>query len=66
MTSMERVNLLLNHDPVDRIPIFDLLRNDAAIEYYSGGKLTFENAEDLYKALENSDSTRASKISTAR
>ncbi len=62
MTSMERVNRLLNHDPVDRIPIFDLLRNDAAIEYYSGGKLTFENAEDLvYKAVGKIlESTRAS------
>jgi len=52
MTSIERVTRLLNKEPVDRIPIFDLLRNDAAIEYYSGGRLTYENAEELvYKAV---------------
>jgi len=52
MTSIERVKRLLNSEPIDRVPIFDLLRNDAAIEYYSGGRLTFENAEELvYKAV---------------
>jgi len=52
MTSIERVIRLLNKEPVDRVPIFDLLRNDAAIEHYSGSKLTFENAEELvYRAF---------------
>ncbi|HEY8499790.1 MAG TPA: uroporphyrinogen decarboxylase family protein [Clostridia bacterium] len=62
MTSTERVVRLLNREPVDRVPIFDLLRNDAAIEYYSGGRLTFENAEELvYRAVSRIiDATRAS------
>ena len=41
MTSIERVSRLLNGEPVDRVPIFDLLRNDAAIEYYSGRQADF-------------------------
>ncbi len=62
MNNIERVNRLFNKQPVDRIPIFDLMRNDEAIEYYSGSKLTFENAEELvYKAVSKIiDATRAS------
>jgi hypothetical protein len=51
MTSRERVAKLIRGEKTDRTAIFDLLRNDAAIEYYSGEKLTWENAERLvYKA----------------
>ncbi|MCL2572804.1 MAG: hypothetical protein FWE11_10425 [Defluviitaleaceae bacterium] len=60
MTSVERVRRLLAGQAVDYVPVFDLLRNDAAIEYYSGEKITFENAQQLvYKAVGKAlDSTR--------
>lgn len=45
MTSIERSLNILNHRDVDRFPFFDLLMNDAIIEYYSGEKLTVENSE---------------------
>jgi hypothetical protein len=36
----------------DRPPIYDALRNDAAIEYYSGQPLTLENRQQVvYKAI---------------
>ncbi|MCM8758335.1 MAG: hypothetical protein NC906_00985 [Candidatus Omnitrophica bacterium] len=43
MNSRERSLAVLNHLEFDRYPMFDILTNDAAIEYYSGEKLTFEN-----------------------
>lgn len=62
MNSKERVMNILNGKPIDRVPIFDLLRNDAAIEYYSGETITYDNAERLvYKAVsEIIDATRSS------
>ncbi|MDD3925104.1 MAG: uroporphyrinogen decarboxylase family protein [bacterium] len=45
MTSRERVRILIQGGLPDRAPFFDLLRNDAVIEYYGGEKLTSENAE---------------------
>ena len=60
MTSKERVRTLLNGKVPDRVPVFDLLRNDAAIEYYSGEKLTFERAEEsVFKTISKAlDATR--------
>jgi len=62
LTSIERVRRLLAGKEVDRIPVFDLLRNDSAIEYYSGERINFENAQQLvYKAVSHAlDSTRPS------
>lgn len=60
MNSKERVKILLQGRRPDRVPVFDLFRNDSAIEYYSGKKLTFENAEKVvFKAIGNAlDATR--------
>lgn len=39
MTKRERVERTMNFQETDRIPIYDLLRNDAAFEYFSGEKI---------------------------
>jgi hypothetical protein len=44
VTSIERINRLLRGEPIDRPVIFDLLRNEPAIEHYAGERLTLENA----------------------
>lgn len=52
MTSRERVRTLLNGSLPDRTPYFDLVRNDAVIEYFTGERLTVENAPRLvYRAV---------------
>lgn len=43
MTKRERVEAALNLEPVDRVPVYDLLADDAVIEYYSGETLTVED-----------------------
>jgi uroporphyrinogen decarboxylase len=43
--SLDRVRAVLRGDMPDRAPLYDLLRNDAVIEYFTGEKLTSENAE---------------------
>jgi hypothetical protein len=49
--SLERIRAVLNGDQPDRAPMFDLLRNTAVIEHFTGEKLTVENgAELVYKA----------------
>lgn len=60
--SIDRVRAVLNGDLPDRAPLFDLLRNDAVIEHFSGRKLTVENGpEVVYKAYEPAvDATRSS------
>ncbi|HPC29254.1 MAG TPA: uroporphyrinogen decarboxylase family protein [Candidatus Ratteibacteria bacterium] len=60
MNSKERSQAVLNHQNFDRYPLFDILTNDAAIEYYSGKKLTIENAKQVvHEALDNMvDATR--------
>lgn len=62
MTNKKRVLNILYNKGADRAVIFDLLRNDEAIEYYSGEKLTPSNAKRLvYKAVEKIiDATRPS------
>ncbi len=60
MNSRERCQAVLNHQDFDRYPLFDILTNDAAIEYYSGKKLTVENGKQVvHAALDNMvDATR--------
>lgn len=45
--SLARVSALINGDLPDRAPLFDLLRNDAVIEHFSGKGLTVENAREV-------------------
>ena len=47
MTKRERVMRTLRFQETDRVPLYDLLRNDAIIEHYTGQKLTEENGEWL-------------------
>lgn len=47
LTPLERVLRTFNFEEVDRPPIYDALRNNAAIEHYGGGKLTPENGREL-------------------
>jgi hypothetical protein len=49
--SIERVRAVLRGHTPDRPPLYDLLRNDAVIEHFTGQKLTVENgAELVFKA----------------
>ncbi|HIC88868.1 MAG TPA: hypothetical protein EYP04_05655 [Anaerolineae bacterium] len=43
MTKRERVEAAMNLQKVDRTPLYDLVRNDAILEYFGGEKLTVEN-----------------------
>ena len=53
MTKRERIDKVFNQELPDRIPIYDKLRNDAAIEYYADRKLTQENKfEVVTRAME--------------
>jgi uroporphyrinogen decarboxylase len=45
--SIQRVTAVINGDKPDRAPLFDLLRNDAVIEHFSGRRLTLENAREV-------------------
>lgn len=45
--AIKRITALLSGAKPDRPPLFDLIRNDAIIEHFSGRKLTFDNAEEL-------------------
>ena len=58
--SVNRVAAVINGSMPDRAPLFDLLRNDAVIEHFSGRRLTFENAHEVvYEAYAPSiDATR--------
>lgn len=42
-TKRQRIEAVFNGEQPDRVPIYDILFNDNAIEYYSGKKLTQEN-----------------------
>ncbi len=46
MNSIERVKTLLSGALPDRPPLYDVIRNDAVIEYFSGAKLRRENAKE--------------------
>jgi hypothetical protein len=47
LTKRERVLRTAHFQETDRVPLYDLLRNDAVIEHYTGQKLTLENGERL-------------------
>ncbi len=50
----ERVLKTLNCEETDRPPWYDLIRNDAVIEYFSGEKLTIEDGKRItLKSLSN-------------
>lgn len=52
ISKRERVIRALNCEPVDRPPIYDLIRNDSLIEYSTGRELTPENGiEDVFTAV---------------
>lgn len=49
--SIQRVRAVLRGEPPDRAPLYDLLRNDAVIEHFTGCALTVDNGPDLvYRA----------------
>ena len=58
--SMERVRAVIAGEMPDRPPLYELLRNDAVINHFSGRTLTVENAHEVvYKAFEPAvDATR--------
>ncbi|MFC1461934.1 uroporphyrinogen decarboxylase family protein [Verrucomicrobiota bacterium] len=60
--SIDRVRSVINGDMPDRAPLFDLLRNDAVINHFTGRELTVENGPEVaYKAYEPAmDATRPS------
>ena len=60
--SIERVRAIINGEMPDRAPLYDLLRNDAVIEHFTGRTLTVGNgAELVHKAFEPAvDATRPS------
>jgi len=47
MTSRERIRILLEGKLPDRPPLYDVIRNDAVIEHFSGGKLNRKTAASL-------------------
>ncbi len=54
MKARERVIKTLNCEPTDRPPIYDNIRNDKMIEYFSNCKLTIENGKKIYlKSIDN-------------
>ena len=58
--SIERVRAVIHGQLPDRPPLYDLLRNDAVIEHFTGQALTVDNGADLvYRAYEPAvDATR--------
>ena len=48
--SADRVTAVINGEIPDRAPLFDLLRNDAVIEHFSGEQLTLENGGERRKS----------------
>ena len=45
--SKRRVRAVLNGERPDRIPLYELIRNDRVIEHFSGSWPTPENGEEL-------------------
>lgn len=58
--SNERVRAVLNGQLPDRAPLYELLRNDAVLNHFTGRTLTVENAQEVvYAAYEPAiDATR--------
>ncbi len=60
MTPIERVRTILSGGTPDRPALFDLLRNNAVLEYYSGKSLAADTAGTIYGAVRNIlDATRS-------
>jgi hypothetical protein len=49
MTRIERVRSLISGNLPDRPPLYDVIRNDAVVEYFGGSLLTSENAADAVR-----------------
>lgn len=47
VNSRERILAAFNHEPVDKVPIFDLVRNTGIVEHYTGNELTYDNGHEL-------------------
>jgi hypothetical protein len=60
MNALERVRAVMHGGVPDRPPVFDLLRNDAAIQHYAAEELVMENKDRVvYKAIGRAlDSTK--------
>ena len=60
LTARERVMRTINGEPVDRVPIFDMVQNKELMEHVSGKKLTIENGMEvlLTTIRESLDATR--------
>ena len=58
--SIERVRAVIHGEMPDRAPLYELIRNDAVINHFTGRTLTVENAHEVvYKAFEPAvDATR--------
>jgi hypothetical protein len=58
--SIKRVRAVINGELPDRAPLYELLRNDAVINHFTGRTLTVENAREVvYAAFEPAvDATR--------
>jgi len=65
--SIERVTAVIRGKMPDRAPIFDLLRNDAVINHFTGKTLTVENAEEEVPAAYAPaiDATRSMRLPEA-
>lgn len=52
MNSVERVHRVMRGEAPDRLPVYDLLRNDAVIEHYAGERLSLDNRQEVvYRAI---------------
>lgn len=62
--SIKRVTAVIKGDMPDRAPLFDLLRNDAVIEHFSGTPLTVDNAPHVVPNafVQAIDTTRSMRL----
>ena len=60
MNSRERVEAALAFEPVDRVPVFDIIQNNEVVKRCTGGEPTVENGLDLLCECisQNLDATR--------
>lgn len=63
MTKQERINATFECKPTDRVPIYDLIRNDAGIEHFAGQAIDISNpAPTMIKAYNSFADATKSKI----
>ena len=53
MASKERVKRLFNGEPIDRPPLYDVIRNDAMIEHFAGKRFTPGNAATVLARVDS-------------